>query len=431
MSVPAFSLPQGTHTVVLGTGDVNGVMRGKRIPASNWAATCEEGNAIIAAIFAMDMTSDIWDTPYCSFANGYVDMHLFPLAAPVATPWEPGVAIALGRAEALDHGPVPIDPRGALLTQIERADGLGLTIEVGTELEFYLLDPETKRPRDKGISVYGIGRSAELEPVIGPIRNHLEAIGIPIEQSNPEYAPGQVEVNIRHADALTSADRVVLFRTAVKEIAARQGYLATFMSKPFIDQSGSGFHTHTSLWKNGQNLFADSGRLSKTGRHFLAGLERRIAESSLAASTTPNAFRRRRPYTFCPTNVSWGVDNRTAALRVIEGKSHQVRIEKRDGAADANPYYLLATEIAAGLDGIEQRLEPSPPVEGNAYERADLPLLPRDLSHAVALAKGSEFLRRVLGEDRLAILLRQAEREIDFVEAQVTPVETERYLVNF
>jgi glutamine synthetase len=431
MSVPAFPLPQGTHTVVLGSGDVNGVMRGKRIPASNWATTCEEGNAIIAAIFAMDMTSDIWDTPYCSFDNGYVDIHLFPLAAPVATPWEPGVAIALGRAEPLDHGPVPIDPRGALLIQIERAAALGLTVEVGTELEFYLLDPETKRPRDKGISVYGIGRSAEFEPVIGPIRNHLEAIGIPIEQLNPEYAPGQVEVNIRHADALTSADRVVLFRTAVKEIAARQGYLATFMSKPFIDQSGSGFHTHTSLWKNGQNLFADSGRLSKTGRHFLAGLERRIAESSLAASTTPNAFRRRRPYTFCPTNVSWGVDNRTAALRVIEGKSHQVRIEKRDGAADANPYYLLATEIAAGLDGIEQRLEPSPPVEGNAYERADLPLLPRDLSHAVALAKGSEFLRRVLGEDRLAILLRQAEREIDFVEAQVTPVETERYLVNF
>jgi glutamine synthetase len=428
---PAFPLPKGTHTVVLGAGDVNGVMRGKRIPASNWAVTCEEGNAIIAAIFAMDMTSDIWDTPYCSFDNGYVDMHLFPLAAPVATPWEPGVAIALGRAEALDHSPVPIDPRGALLTQIERANTLGFTIEVGTELEFYLLDPETKRPRDKGISVYGIGRSAELESVIGPIRNHLEAIGIPIEQSNPEYAPGQIEVNIRHADALTGADRVVLFRTAVKEIAALHGFLATFMAKPFIDQSGSGFHTHYSLWRNGENLFAESGRLSKIGRHFLAGLEKRIAESSLAASTTPNAFRRRRPYSFCPTNVSWGVDNRTAALRVIEGKNHQVRIEKRDGAADANPYYLLATGIAAGLDGIEQRLEPNPAVQDNAYERADLPLLPRDLGQAVALAKRSEFLKQVIGEDRLAILLRQAEREIEFVEAQVTQVETERYLANF
>jgi glutamine synthetase len=431
MSASAFALPQGTHTIVLGVGDVNGVMRGKRIPASNWAATCEEGNPIIAAIFAMDMTSDIWDTPYCSFDNGYVDMHLFPLAPPFATPWEPGVAIVLGRAEALDHGPVPIDPRGALLTQIERAAALDITVEVGTELEFYLLDPATKRPKDKGISVYGVGRSAELEPVVGPIRNHLEAIGIPIEQSNPEYAPGQFEVNIRHADALTGADRVVLFRTAVKEIAARSGYLATFMAKPFIDQSGSGFHAHYSLWRNGVNLFAEAGRLSKTGRHFLAGLEKRIAESSLAASTTPNAYRRRRPHSFCPTRVSWGIDNRTTALRVIEGRSHQVRIEKRDGAADANPYYLLAADIAAGLDGIEEQLEPSPPVAGDAYDRADLPLLPRSLGEAVALAKRSEFLARVIGEDRLAILLRQAEREIEFVEAQVTPVETERYLTNF
>jgi glutamine synthetase len=406
-------------------------MRGKRIPASNWASTCEEGNPIIAAIFAMDMTSDIWDTPYCSFANGYVDMHLFPLAPPVATPWEPGVAIALGRAEALDHGPVPIDPRGALLAQLERAAALDITVEVGTELEFYLLDPVTKRPRDKGISVYGIGRSAELEPVVGPIRNHLEAIGIPIEQSNPEYAPGQIEVNIRHADALTGADRVVLFRAAVKEIAARHGYLATFMAKPFIDQSGSGFHAHYSLWRNGANLLAEGGRLSKIGRHFLGGLERRIREASLAGSTTPNAYRRRRPHSFCPTNVSWGIDNRTTALRVIEGKSHQVRIEKRDGAADANPYYLLAADIAAGLDGIEQQLEPSAAVAGDAYQRSDLPPLPRSLAEAVALARNSEFLARVIGEDRLAILLRQAEREIEFVEAQVTPVELERYLGNF
>ncbi|ADP71382.1 glutamine synthetase catalytic region [Rhodomicrobium vannielii ATCC 17100] len=433
MSGSLLPLPEGTHTIVLGVGDVNGVMRGKRIPASNWATTCEDGKAICAAIFALDMTSDIWDTPFCSFDNGYPDVHLFPLAAPpVAVPWEPGVAITLGRTETLDHKPVPIDPRVALLTQVERAARLGLTIEVGTELEFYLLDPETKRPKDKGISVYGIGRSAQFEPVLGPIRRHLEAIGIPIEQSNPEYAPGRVEVNIRHAGALTGADRVVLFRTAIKEIAALHGYLATFMAKPFIDQSGSGFHAHYSVWREGVNLFADGGRLSRFGRSFLAGLERRIAESALAVSTTPNAFRRRRPYTFCPTNVSWGFDNRTIAFRVIEGKDHQVRIEKRDGSADANPYYLLAADIAAGLDGIEEGLElTSAPISSNAYEQPDLPPLPRDLPTAVRLARSSEFLRRVIGEDRLSILVRQAEREIDFLEAQVTPVETKRYLVNF
>jgi glutamine synthetase len=427
----ALALPEGTHTIVLGVGDVNGVMRGKRIPASNWKTTCEDGNAIIAAIFAMDMTSDIWDTPYCSFDNGYVDMHLFPLGAPVAVPYEPGVALTLGRAEGLDHKPVPIDPRGALVAQVERAARLGYDVKVGTELEFYLLDPVTKRPKDEGISVYGINRSAQMEHVIGPIRNHLNALGIPIEQSNPEYAPGQIEVNIRYDSALTGADRVVLFRTAIKEIAAREGYLATFMAKPFIDQSGSGFHTHYSLWRGGVNAFADNGRLSKTGFAFLAGLQRRIAEASLAASTTPNAYRRRRPYTFCPINASYGVDNRTVALRIIEGNDSQVRIEKRDGAADCNPYYLLATEIAAGLDGIELGLEPKgPPVAGNAYERPEIDPLPRDLQTAVALAKNSEFLTRVIGEDRLAILIKQAEREIDFIAAQVTPVETARYLTN-
>jgi len=432
MSGQVFPLPEGTHTVVLGVGDVNGVLRGKRIPASHWRTTCEEGNPIIAAIFAMDMTSDIWDTPYCSFDNGYVDMHLFPLAAPVAIPYQPGTALALARAEGLDHRPVPIDPRGALVAQVERARALGLEVLVGTEVEFFLLDPETKRPRDQGISVYGINRATELEPVIGPIRNHLNALGIPIEQSNPEYAPGQVEVNIRYADALTSADRVVLFRTVIKEIAAQHGYLATFMAKPFYDLSGSGFHTHTSVWREGVNLFADQGKLSRFGRHWLAGLQRRIAEVSLTASTTPNAYRRRQPYSFCPINASWGVDNRTVALRIIEGSASQVRIEKRDGAADTNPYYLLAAEIAAGLDGVEQELEPvGAPVTGNAYQLSEFEPLPSDLPTALRLARSSEFLSRVLGADRLAILAQQAEREHQFVSAQVTPVETARYLVNF
>lgn len=432
MTGTVFPLPDGTRTVVLAIGDVNGIPRGKRIPAGNWRTVCEDGNAIIAAIFAMDMTSDIWDTPYCSFDNGYVDMHLFPLAAPVAVPYEPGVAVVLARAEGLDHQPVPIDPRNALVAQVERARRLGFEVNVGTELEFYLLDPDTKRPREAGISVYGIRRSTEMEAVVGPIREALEAVGIPIEQSNPEYAPGQVEVNIRYADALTGADRVVLFRNIVKEVAARHGLLATFMAKPFIDQSGSGFHTHHSLWRDGVNVFADQGRLSRLGLAYLAGLQARIAEASLTASTTPNAYRRRRPYTFCPVNASWGVDNRTVALRIIEGKDSQVRIEKRDGAADANPYYLLAAEIAAGLDGIERDLYPvGEPVTGDAYARPDIPALPLDIGEAIRLAKASAFLERVIGKDRLAILLRQAERESDFVAAQVTPVETERYLVNF
>jgi glutamine synthetase len=429
----AYALPPGTHTVALGIGDLNGIMRGKRIPASHWPTMCKGGNAVSIAMLAMDMTCDVWDTPYVNFNNGFPDMHLFPLTAPVAVPWEPGVAFCLGRAEGMDHQPVPVDPRAALLRQIARAEALGLTIMCGTELEFYLLDPATGLPVEKGIQVYSLARAAQNEYVLGPIRQLINEMNIPIEQSNPEYAPGQAEVNIRYADALTSADRVIMFRNLVKELAQTKGLTATFMAKPFIDQAGSGFHTHYSVWKDGKNVFADHGRLSRTGLAFLAGLQQRMAEITLAGSTTPNAMRRRRPYTFCPTAANWGYDNRTVGLRVLEGAESAVRIEKRDAAADCNPYYLLACDIAAGLDGIEQGLEPTAPCTGDGYAPGmeGAGLLPTDLAGAVALAERSAFMADVLGEHRFAILLQQARREIEFVNSQVTPVERDRYMGNF
>ena len=286
-------------------------------------------------------------------------------------------------------------------------------------------------PRETGIQVYGLARAAELEHVLGPIRRNLEAVGIPIEQSNPEYAAGQVEVNIRYGQALETADRVVAFRGLVKELAQREGYHATFMAKPFIDQSGSGFHVHHSLWKGGKNLFAKNGGLSPLAMNYLAGLQKYMPEMSMAGSATPNAYRRRKPNTFCPTNTAWGIDNRTVGLRVILGDDSAIRIEKRDGSADCNPYFLLACEIAAGLKGIEDKLQPTPITKGNAYELTDATPVPLSLAEAVALAKQSAFMREVYGEDLLAIAIGQSERELEFVANQVTPVETARYLRNF
>ena len=176
-----FSLPEGTHTVALGVGDLNGIMRGKRVPSTHWQAVCDGGNALSTALFAIDMTSDVWDTPYANFDNGYPDMHMFPLTRPVALPWEPGVAICMARAEGTDHEPVPIDPRTVLTRQVERAASMGYAVNVGTELEFYLLDPGTKQPRDEGIQVYSLSRAAELEHVLGPIRQQINEVGIPIE----------------------------------------------------------------------------------------------------------------------------------------------------------------------------------------------------------------------------------------------------------
>ena len=428
---PIFELPEGTHTVAMGFGDINGLMRGKRIPRQHWENACRNGISIISAMFAMDMTCDIWETPYCNMDNGYPDMHMFPIAAPVACPWEPGVAICIAYTETMDHKQVPIDPRNALVRQVERANAMGYEIKVGTELEFYLLDPKTMLPKQTKIDVYGLNLSAELDHVLGPIRNNLAAIGIPIEQSNPEYARGQVEVNMRYDEALVGADRVVLFRNVIKDIARCEGYHATFMAKPFIDQSGSGFHTHYSVWKDGKNVFAKDGEMNEIGYSFLAGMQSRMAEMSLATSTTPNAYRRRKPGVFCPVNTAWGYDNRTVALRILQGSDSAVRIEKRDGAADCNPYYLIACELAAGLDGIEAGMKPKGAATlGDACKLTDADPIPNTIDQAIELASGSEFMERVIGKLGLAILIQQSARERDFVKAQVTAVETQRYIGN-
>lgn len=435
MAKEDFSLPEGTHTVVLGMGDLNGIMRGKRIPTTHWESICKNGNALSIAFFAIDMTCDVWDTPYVNFDNGYPDFHMMPATRPVSIPWEPGVAICFARGEGMDHKPVPIDPRLCLERQVKRAADMGYEIKVGTELEFYLLDPETNQPKDKGIGVYGLDRAAELEHVIGPIRQQINEIGIPIEQSNPEYAAGQVEVNIRYDRALLAADRVVMFRSLVKQLAAQKGYRATFMAKPFFEESGNGFHAHYSLWKNGVNAFSDNGQLNETGKHFVGGLQKRMSETALCGSATVNGFRRRQPYTFCPINATWGMDNRTVGIRVIEGIESATRVEKRDGGADCNPYLLLAADLAAGLDGIEQGISPGPMTEGNAYEAVDAEPIPTDLTAAIDLARGSEWLKDLLGNLQYELYLQQSERELEFynehVNNQVTQIELDRYLGNF
>ena len=431
MTEANFPLPEGTHTVILGVGDLNGLMRGKRIPADQWPRICGSGNALAMSLFTMDMTCDVWETPVVGFANGFPDCHIFPMHPPVAVPWEPGVAMCFARAEGMDHGPLTVDPRQALLRQVERAAAIGIDLQVGTELEFYLLDPDTGRPRDKGNDCYGLARAAELEPVLGPMRRELAEMGIPIEQSNPEYAAGQVEVNIRYDSAMIAADRVIMFRSLVKQLAARHSLNATFMAKPFIDESGNGFHLHYSLWSEGKNIFADAGKLNDRGRHFLGGMQQRMAEASICGAATVNAYRRRQPLSFCPVNASWGLDNRTVALRVIEGSDSAVRIEKRDAGADCNPYLLMAADIAAGLDGIEGKTEPTAITTGNAYEDDNAPTIPLDLADAISLARNSGWLRDVLGADQHEIWLQQAERELAFFNQQVTPFETARYLDTF
>ena len=430
------SLPEGTHTVVLALGDLNGIARGKRVQAGVWDEFVH-GVGMCKAIFQMDMTNDIWDTPYANFANGYADFHVIPMPETMRpVPWEEGVVLVLGRAEEMDGSPVCCDPRNVLVEQLAEAAELGYEVMTGVEFEFYLLDLETKELVDSGISVYGLARGSMFEHVVGPIRNLCSEMGIQVEMSNPEYAPGQIEINLRYREALVSADNAMLFRNAVKEIAYNHGMLASFMAKPFFEESGNSFHLHQSLWRDGRNAFSDGGRLSALGLSYLGGLQQHMAETALISAPTPNSMKRRQGYTFCPTSNAWGGDNRTVGLRVIEGSENAVRIEQRDGSSDANPYLLTAVQLAAGLKGITTGAQPTEKELSDGYSAARHQPLPSDIPTALELFGKSELIAEVLSEPLRITLAQQAEREHNFmVESDpegwrdtVTQLERDRYL---
>lgn len=430
-ALPPEDLPDGVHTVVLGIGDLNGILRGKRVTAAHWPSVRRRGIALDNTFFAMDVGSLLIPNGYSGRDTGFPDLQILPRGPLRPIPWEPGVALVLGRAQERDGTGIPIDPRRPLLRAVAQAAELGFSVRLAAELEFYLVDPQTRRPLQTRAECYGLGRAAELEPVLGPLRRGLERMGIPVEQSNPEFSAGQVEVNLRHAPALDAIDHAVIFRGMVKQFARLHGLTATFMPKPFAEAAGSGFHLHHSLWRDGANAFAEAGRLSEAGRHYLGGLQAMAAEASLVGSAHPNAYRRRRPYTYAPVDASWGVDNRSVAFRVMEGIGPEddgmVRVEDRTASADCNPYLFAAAGLAAGLRGMAQRIEPTRPSPGDAYGAASRAPLPRTIQEAMAAARASAFLAEALGATERDLLVLQAERELESLDVEIPPAEIARY----
>lgn len=426
-------LPEGIHTVELAVPDAAGILRGKRVPAASWPGVSADGIHMASVIYTWTPRCEIRDDDeWLDPTKGWPDMHVLPIPGELrAVPWRPGSALVLCDTRDEAGGEIPVSPRAALQRVLEKAGRMGLEVKTGFEVEFYLLDPDTRQPRHSDIQCYGLARAAEYEEVLAPLRNQLIEFGIPVEASNTEYAPGQVEVNVRYEEALRTADNAVLFRNAVKEIAAQHGYLATFMAKPDHEQSGSGVHIHHSVWRDGTNTFADDGRLSDLGRWYLGGLQRHMAEFTLFGSPTPNSYKRRQPYSFCPQNATWGHDNRTVGLRVIEGPDNAVRIEQRDGSADANPYLILAAQIAAGLRGVEHQIEPGPPTDSDGYADQTAARLPATVPAAIAELEKSDLAKETFGELLVSVVTGLARNEHEFVNRRVSDVERDRYLEAF
>jgi glutamine synthetase len=435
------------HTVVTALPDLFGRLVGKRINVRFFLdAIAEGGMHVCDYLLACDMEMD--PTPGYSFTNwesGYGDLHAVPdLGTLRRAAWLDGTAIVLCDAFKEDGAPVEVAPRRILQRQLERLAARGLVAKMGSELEFYLLRDDYAAAGAKGyrnlvptqhyVEDYHILSSTRVEDVVGAIRAHVDASAIDVEFSKGEWGPGQHEINLRYAEALEMADRHVLYKLAAKEIAACAGHSLTFMAKFDESLAGSSLHVHASLWTQaGESAFAGARELagapvtsSDSFRHFLGGLLAHARDVALLFAPNPNSYKRYRAGTFAPTRIAWSYDNRTAGLRVV-GDGPSLRVECRIPGADANPYLVYAALLAAGLDGIENGIEPGPAFAGDAYTSADLPQVPTTLPEAARAFEESPFVRRAFGDAVTAHLLHFARTEQRQLDTRVSDVERARY----
>jgi glutamine synthetase len=420
-------------TVEVAFSDLQGHLRGKRVPAGFFLdRTAEKGFAQADATFYWSWHCELPELPHYNPASDIVDMIVLPdLATLRPTPWRARTALVMADTiSERTHAPHVMDPRNHLRRQVERCRERGFDPVIATEIEFYLLGEDGK-PLWEGIQCYSLQKGAEIEHLVSDIRRAIEAYGIVVEASNTEYAPGQVEINMGHGPAIEVCDNTIVFKSVVRELAQRHGLKATFMPKPFAGVAGNGLHLHHSLLRDGENVFATATDDQPLGnasmRHWVAGLATHAAQLALLANPTVNAYKRIEDYSFAPTRVSWALDNRNVAVRCIPGVGAGSRIEYRGGAADANPYLLTAAILAAGMDGVERELELPPAAEDDAYADERLALLPRSLREAVATWHATPFARETFGEgfadDYAALALYDA----SLYDAAITDWETQRY----
>jgi glutamine synthetase len=339
-----------------------------------------------------------------------------------------------------DGQPAAADPRNVLRRALAKASDLGFSFYIHPEIEFYLLKSSALGPEGP----IPVDKAGYFDNVPGGTANDfrrravfmLEQLGISVEYSHHEGGPGQNEIDLRYADALTMADNIMTFRTVIKEVAIEQGVYATFMPKPFTEHPGSGMHTHMSLFEGDTNAFYDpSGQyhLSKVGRQFIAGLLRHAPEITAVTNQYVNSYKRLWGGGEAPSFVCWGHNNRSALIRVPlykPDKGQSSRIEYRAIDSAANPYLAYALLLAAGLKGIENEYELPAETEDNVWDLTDserramgIQPLPQSLDHAIRKLEESELAAETLGEQVFSYVLANKQAEWSAFRAQVTPFE--------
>ncbi|MBT3151914.1 glutamine synthetase [Streptomyces sp. CHD11] len=428
-------------TVVLAFPDMQGRLQGKRFAARFFLdEVLRHGTEGCNYLLAVDADMNTVDGyAMSSWETGYGDFAMYPdLDTLRRVPWNEGTALVVADLAWADGSPVVAAPRQILRRQLDRLAALGHTAQVGTELEFIVFRDTYEQAWDAGYrgltpanqynvdySVLGTGR---IEPLLRRIRNEMTAAGLTVESAKGECNPGQHEIAFRYDEALVTCDQHAVYKTGAKEIAAQEGVSLTFMAK-YNEREGNSCHIHLSLADAaGDSAMPGSleepDSMSEVMRHFLAGQLAALREFSLLYAPHINSYKRFQPGSFAPTAVAWGRDNRTCALRVV-GHGRSLRFENRLPGGDVNPHLAVAGMVAAGLYGVEQRLELPEPCAGNAYT-ADYEHVPTTLREAAELWETSEIAKAAFGEDVVAHYRNMARVENDAFDAAVTDWELRR-----
>ncbi|MCX4821873.1 glutamine synthetase family protein [Streptomyces sp. NBC_01142] len=426
-------------TVVLAFPDMQGRLQGKRFAAPFFLdEVLEHGTEGCNYLLAVDTEMNTVDGyEMSSWESGYGDFAMHPdLTTLRRVPWNEGTALLVADLAWNDGSPVVAAPRQILRRQLERLAEHGFTAHVGTELEFIVFKDTYEEAWDRNYrdlvpanqynidySILGTGR---IEPLLRRIRNEMAAAGLTVECAKGECNPGQHEIAFKYDEALVTCDQHAVYKTGAKEIASQEGVSLTFMAK-YNEREGNSCHIHLSLQdENGTNVMAGDGPggMSQVMQHFLAGQLAALRDFSLLYAPHINSYKRFQPGSFAPTAVAWGYDNRTCSLRVV-GHGRSMRFENRLPGGDVNPHLAVAGLVAAGLYGIEQKLELPEECSGNAYT-AGYAQVPTTLREAAELWENSPIARAAFGDEVVAHYRNMARVELEAFDAAVTDWELRR-----
>mmetsp|Transcript_18343 Transcript_18343/g.29474 ORF Transcript_18343/g.29474 Transcript_18343/m.29474 type:complete len:443 (+) Transcript_18343:10113-11441(+) len=432
--------PRHSHAKI-GVTDWDGVLRGKYLSSKKLEKATSSGISFCEVLFGWDLQDTVMDGPsFAGWDRGFPDNPLRILPQTKRSiPYEDNCELYLaefaGRAEA-------VCPRGVLRRTIDRAASLGLEPQAAVEFEFFVFDETPQSLAAKGfrglepITPGSFGYSLLREGLNSDFFQELlqvcEAMNLPLEGLHTETGPGVIEAALAHCDALEAADRAALFKSVVKILAQRRGWTATFMAKWSDDLPGQSGHLHISATADNHPAFHDANRdggRSEVMDAFLAGQEALMPEVCAMFAPTANSYRRFVPGYWAPTRASWGIDNRTCALRVIPGSPESQRIEYRASAADINPYLALSAAIGSGLWGVEHKMTPTRPVIGNAYEQPvpDGAKFPTDLAQAASYLQQSKAARDLFGDLFVDSFSRSRIWEAQAANAKISDIELSRY----